>query len=262
MKFFRLLAAVCLVLALLASSALADPRYPARQGSVTDAAAVLSASTAGEVGEAVRTLEDKTDITLHVVTVDFLDGVTCAAYAEGLRSRWELEDEDVLLLLAVGEDTFGLYGGDAFTSRIPQSTQQKLLYTHLQSPFMNQDYDGALQAFIPALLTECGKVWDKTIDLKGLLGAPEATAAPLNAEDWLQRRLDQHRSEPDAPRRIIDEDEDTGVSLGKVILTIFLLTVIFGKKNRRHGRPGCGCGCMPFSSLLAALGLWKLWDKD
>jgi len=45
-----------------------------------------------------------------------------------------------------------------------------------------------------------------------------------------------------------------------VILTLFLLSVIFGKKPR--ARRGCGCGCAPFSSLLAALGLYKLWDKD
>ena len=58
------------------------------------------------------------------------------------------------------------------------------------------------------------------------------------------------------------------MSLGKVILTVFLLMIIFGNRGHRRGRGrrddrrGCGCGCMPFSSILAALGLWKLWDRD
>ena len=47
---------------------------------------------------------------------------------------------------------------------------------------------------------------------------------------------------------------------GKVILTVFLLMVIFGNHGRRR-RSCMGCGCAPFSSILAALGLWKLWDK-
>ena len=65
--------------------------------------------------------------------------------------------------------------------------------------------------------------------------------------------------------RVTREDKSTGFSLGKVLLTIFLLMVIFGNhqgRRGRRGRNGCGCGCAPFSSILAALGLWKLWDKD
>jgi len=44
---------------------------------------------------------------------------------------------------------------------------------------------------------------------------------------------------------------------------VFLLMVIFGGDRRRRRGCGCfGCGCAPFSSLLAGLGLWKLWGDD
>lgn len=261
-KKFQLLLIALLALVLVCTSAMAEPRYPEKQDSVTDAAAVLSASTVSDLNKAAAKLEKAVDADLYIVTVDFLDGHTVKTYGEGLQEKWDLGDKDVLLLLAVGEDQFGLYGGRDFDRKVAPSTQQKLLSAHLQAPFMAQDYDGALRAFIPALITECAKAWKEDIDIGGLLGAPEASLTPFNAEEWLQRRVEQ-RTETRTVHHVTDEDEDTGISLGKVILTIFLLTVIFGKKDRRrHGRPGCGCGCMPFSSILAALGLWKLWDKD
>ncbi|MBQ7866271.1 MAG: hypothetical protein IJ350_07860, partial [Clostridia bacterium] len=86
-------------------------------------------------------------------------------------------------------------------------------------------------------------------------------------EEWSQRwneanvKVDTDVKVKTGLERVTEEDKDTGFSLGKVILTVFLLMVIFGKKDRR-GRHGCGCGCAPFSSILAALGLWKLWDNE
>lgn len=255
MKFSRLLV-LLLALTLLCSAALAEPRYPARQQYGADAAAAFSSSTLRDLNKICEELEEEINVELHVAAVDFLDGVSITAYGEGLRSKWDLGSKDVLLLLAVGEDQFGLFGGDDFNEKLPVSTQQKLLSACLHTPFMAQDYDGALRAFIPALVEECAKAWNEDLDVGGLLGAPQTTAEPFSVERWF---LQQVEPEPEPERRITDEDEDTGLSLGKLILTIFLLSVIFGKKKHRRRS---GCGCMPFSSILAALGLWKLWDKD
>lgn len=267
MKKLRLLLSLLLALCLLASTALAQPRYPAQQGTVTDSAAVLSAQTVSDLNTAADKLKQKTGISLSIVTVDFLDGSTMAAYGEGLRDQWDLGSKDALLLLSVGEDQFGLYGGKELTARLDTFTQQKLLTAHLQTPFLAQDYDGALRAFIPALVTECAKAWNTSIDLGGLLGEPETTAAPFDAQEWLQQRFERLTERDDEDKhRVMDEDEDTGISLGKVILTIFLLWVIFGKRRRRRSRgyhPRVRSRRkFPFVAILAALGLWKLWDKD
>lgn len=263
-------AIVCLALAcmLLVSTALAAPRYPATQGRVTDAAAVLSAAVVTDLTTASERLQKAAGVTLTVATVDFLDGASLQSYGEGLRAVWGLEDEDLLLLLCVGEDKFGLFPGGDVTDRLSSATQQKLLSAYLEAPFLRQDYDGAVRAFVPTLITECAKAWRTEVDLSGLLGTPAATAAPLSVEDWLTRRGDEPEATESPARRVTEEDEDSGVSLGKVILTVFLLMVIFGNRGHRRGRGrwddrrGCGCGCMPFSSILAALGLWKLWDRD
>jgi len=77
--------------------------------------------------------------------------------------------------------------------------------------------------------------------------------------DWLTRRVE---TEKRVERQTVKlQDDESGISLGKALLTIFLLMVIFGNSGKRRNRRGCGCGCMPFSSLLAGIGLWNLWGK-
>lgn len=250
--------ALALLLLLLVSVAVAAPvpRYPARQGLVTDNAAVLSTSLVKDIGTLNNRLQGNDLGQLAVVTVDFLDGATIEQYASGLRTTWGLDDKTSLLLLAVGEDQYLLDGSSLPISR---QTQQKLLSAYLEEPFLRQDYDGALTAFLPALAAELSKARGKTVDTTGLFGLA-STSTQQRSQAWTERP--QATSAPTAAQRFTQEDEESGFSLGKVFLTVFLLMVIFGNSGRarRRGNPGgCGCGCAPFSSILAGLGLWKLW---
>lgn len=260
--------AILLALLLLGSAALAEPRYPTRQDHVTDAAAVLSQSTVKDLASFADEVDDETSMDFYLATVDFLDGATLAEYAEGLRAKWRLGDDDLLLLLAVGEDKFGSFGGEDVNRKLSPQVQDKLLSAYLEGPFLQQRYDEAIALYIPALTAEINKAFNENIRLTGLFGQTEPTQTLEDwAEDWMQRMTDASEKVRTNVQvrtgleRVTQEDKDTGFSLGKVILTIFLLMVIFGKKNR-YGRSGCGCGCAPFSRLLAALGLWKLWDNN
>lgn len=241
-------------------SALAEPRYPASQGAVTDAAAVLSSSTVLDLRELAKILDDEGTLQLYVVTVDFLDGAQLSGYAEGLREKWDLDSDALLLLMAVGEDKFGLFGGDDVNDHLSPSVQQKLLSTSFETPFLRQDYDGAIAALMPALTTEIGKAWKEDIAIAGLFGTVGKTSFSTE-NDWLDRAVEYASSHDWYSQRAREEAVDTGVSMGKVILTVVLLLIIFGNRGKRRNREGCGCGCMPFSSLLAGWGLWKLWKK-
>ena len=268
-RFLSLLVAMLVLFACL--PACAAPRYPERQGGTTDAAAVLSQSTLRDLATYAQRLKDETDIDLFVVTVDFLDGETLSSYGEGLFTQWKLDDDSLLLLLAVGEDKFATFSGRDVTRRLSRQVQDKLLSTSLEGPFLRQAYDEAIASFIPALTQEINKAFDADVSVGGLFG--QAGSESLSVEEWADewaRRWDAAHDEEPAPDsvgdRVTREDKSTGFSLGKVLLTVFLLMVIFGNfsdRRGRHGRHrGCGCGCAPFSSILAALGLWKLWDKD
>lgn len=268
-RFLSLLVAMLVLCACL--PACAAPRYPERQGGTTDAAAVLSQSTLRDLAIYAQRLKDETDIDLFVVTVDFLDGETLSSYGEGLFAQWKLDDDSLMLLLAVGEDKFATFSGKDVTRRLSRQVQDKLLSTSLEGAFLRQAYDEAIASFIPALTQEINKAFDADVSVGGLFG--QAGSESLSVEEWADewaRRWDAAHDEEPAPDsvgdRVTREDKSTGFSLGKVLLTVFLLMVIFGNFNDRRGRHGrrrgCGCGCAPFSSILAALGLWKLWDKD
>lgn len=246
----------CLLLALLCLciTATAEPRYPEKQGPVTDAAAVLSQSTMKNLNAFAEEVDDKTSIRFYVATVDFLDGASLSNYANGLRQYWEMDDDELLLLLAVGEDKFGSFGGDDVNGCLSSQVQDKLLSAYLEEPFLQQRYDEAISRYIPALASELNKSFDGDIDLNGLFGQAQETTVDW-ADEW-SNHLDKlfQVDEPSPIDRVTHEDKDTGFSLGKVILTIFLLSVIFGKRRGRRG-------CNPFTRLFAALGLWKLWDR-
>lgn len=255
-RLVSLLLAALLCLPLI--SALAEPRYPNSQGIVTDAAAVLSSSTVQDLRKLGEEFDDILE--LYVVTVDFLDGATLSSYAAGLRGKWDLDDNALLLLMAVGEDKFGFFGSQYVNDHLAVSVQQKLLSTSFEAPFLQQDYDGAITALMPALATEIGKAWHEDIDITGLFGTVSKNSFSTE-NDWLDRAAqyayDYERHFEYAREQVVD----TGFSVGKVVLTVLLLLIIFSSRSKRRGRQGCGCGCMPFSSLLAGWGLWKLWKK-
>lgn len=252
----RIIILLLAALLCLPALAMAEPRYPEAQGPVTDAAAVLSPATVQDLRKLADLLEDEHTMNLSVVTVDFLDGATIADYAAGLRDKWSLGKDDLLLLMAVGEDRFGFFGGRDVNKKLSASVQQKLLSTGFEAPFLRQDYDGAIASLMPALATEAAKAWNEDIDITGLFGT--VRTSPLNTEqDWLVRPVER-------TEKHIRYDDDDEFSLGKVILSVILIMILFGhhRKYGRHGdRRGCGCGCFPFSSLLAGWGLWKLWKK-
>lgn len=251
MKRFLSLVLVLLCLCTMAS---AEPRYPEKQGAVTDAAAVFSQSTMKDLAAFAKEVDNETSIRFYVATVDFLDGASLSNYANGLRQYWELDEDDLLLLLAVGEDRFGSFGGDEVNRCLSTQVQEKLLSACLEEPFLLQQYDEAITRYVPALANELSKVFDEELDLNGLFGQTQQAQV-----DWAQELSDRldglfQEDEPSPMDRVTHEDKETGFSLGKVILTIFLLSVIFGKRRGRRG-------CNPFTRLLAALGLWKLWDR-
>lgn len=262
MKRIAIMLACVLLLSLLCTPALAAPRYPQRQGVVTDAAAVLSADTVTHLRTVADDLSRKANIALSIVTVDFLDGSDATAYAQGLQQHWQLDDNSLLILIAVGEDHCIASGGSSV--KLPAATLTKLVSTYLEPSILRLDYNGAMYAFIPQLLTEVNKTYNVNITAEAFGIMPAATAVPFSYTDWMTSRQTARQASGDvagaALPRASAKNDDGGFSLWKIILTFFLLSTIF-KNSKRLQRHGCGCGCFPFSRILAAFaGLFHLWD--
>lgn len=246
-------------------SAAPQPRYPQKNGPINDFANVLSAQTVQELNAFAEEVQKETGASFYLATVHFLDGQEISAYAQSLAARWELGEKDLLVLLAVGQDAYHAWAGSELEQKIPSASRQILLSQQLHAPFLEQQYDRALTAYIPALADALGKAYGESIALTGSL-APAATAAPVRGIEWSYifdaDEDDNAEDVEDRVRRVIrGEEKRSGISLGKTIALAFVLYLIFGDKKK--GRSGCmGCGCSPIGWLLAAFGLQKFFDND
>lgn len=225
-----------LLLCLAVSCACAEPRYPSRTGETTDAAAVLSHTTL----EDLRTLDSRLDkadaLRLRIVTVDFLDGEDVQDYAETLFERWSLDDEDVLLLMAVGEDKYAIATGEDVDRLLAASTMSKLLAASFEEPFMNQQYDQAVAAYVPTLVREINKVCGTSVNTSGLFGRSSTGLF----DNWAVS-LRQKDSEAESGSVLTREDDRTGFSLLKVIAIVAVLLIVFGsfrRSGKRNPKPG------------------------
>lgn len=247
----------------------AEPQavLPEKNGEINDFANVFSAQTLEETEAFRRELEKKTDVSLYLAAVHFLDGQEISGYAQALARKWELDENSLLILLAVGEDNYYAWAGDEVEKKLPSASRQILLSQHLQTPFLAQQYDQALIAYVPALSDALGKAYGKSLTLTGRM-APLATPAPARGFDWSQLFI----YEPEDVRRVDEQVEDrlreffqgeekgSGISLGKTLVIALVLWLIFGKKKERGGCMGCGCA--PIGWIVAALGLQKFFERD
>lgn len=241
--------------------------YPEKNGPVNDYANVLTAQMAAELKTFHEDLKEKTGVGLYMVTLHFLDGQDIRAYAQGLFDQWTLEEKDLLVLLAVGEDGYYSCAGRSLEKKLPESSRQILLSQHLQKPFAAQQYDQAMVDYIPALAASLGKSFGKTIPLTGSF-APQTAAASAQGFDWSRLFVIGREEAEQVDKQVEDklrqllgkEEKGSGISLGKTLTLAFVLWLIFGKKKHRRGLKGCGCS--PLGWIIAALGLQKFFDRD
>lgn len=95
----RKILALVLLFSLLGIPGVYAADIPAQQGVVTDGAGLLTAQEA----DAITRLAATDRYTVHVLTIDSLDGADSAGYAEDVYNAWGLKARDILLLIAYND---------------------------------------------------------------------------------------------------------------------------------------------------------------
>ncbi|WP_342420294.1 TPM domain-containing protein [Paenibacillus sp. FSL E2-0178] len=95
----RKILALVLLLSLLQIPGVYAADIPVQQGVVNDEAGLLTAQEA----EAITRMAATDRYTLHILTIDSLDGADPASYAEEVYDTWNLKTRDILLLIAYGD---------------------------------------------------------------------------------------------------------------------------------------------------------------
>ena len=211
---------------------------------------------------------DHADIDLHVATVHFLDGMEPQTYAEQLFRKWQLSEEDVLLLCAAGEDSFAVFMGDEAERVIGRSNAENLLYTSSEfgQLFRKQQYDAAIAAFCNGFNHLLEKQTGDSVRMNGLFGqqalsVPEKLDA-YGGELWrdVMDAINETTSDYQEHHRR-EEREENGLTAGGWIVLIILILIMF-RRNRFDRAHRYGCGCSPLGWILGLLGLGFLFKKD
>lgn len=173
-----LIALLLTLLLLCAVPALGEARFPAVGGVVTDDANVLSLSMAKDIAAYAQKLESDVSVKVRVAVVQFLDGETAQTYADTLFTRWELDEDSVLLVGAAAEDTFAAASGDKVRQKISDGSLNSLLYSSgFADAFQAQRYDEAFGKLMVGFNSLAAKQYGKTVELGGLFAAYQTQTA-------------------------------------------------------------------------------------
>jgi len=177
----RFLCLLVMIVCLCAFPALARVTYPEKRGYVNDDAAVLSMQTAKDID----LLNDRMNgAEFTVVTRHFLGGADAQEYCKGLFDYWWLDEDDVLLLLVIGEERYAVVMGDAVKSCMSEEQLSSLLSSQLRAPFINErDYDGAIGSFLLSVSAQIARGMGENLNTGGLFGTEETVKSEV-FDNW------------------------------------------------------------------------------
>jgi len=208
LKFFR--AAVCLSLFLLTSlvahAEKTDQLKP--QGYVNDFAGVLSPSAKAQLTALCTEVDQKAHAQIAVVTVHSLDGQAVEDYAVDLATKWGIgpkkADRGILILLAVEDRKYWTTVGYGLEPILPDGKVGG--FGREAVPLLRAgDYSGAVLLITRRVADVIAA--DKGVTLSG------SSPAPVRS----------------APR------EDSGWSIGQILLLLFIIFVVYSMMKRGGG---------------------------
>jgi len=242
---------VCALLTLNPLNALGMARMPQMRGTVTDDANVLGAQAAADVSAYAERLTEEAGIDFFVAVVHFLDGLDAQTYADELFARWNLDDSDVLLLTAAGEDSYAVSVGSQVQQELGKANVESLMFTASQFGAMvkGQQYDAAMAEYCTALNALVERQMGESIRMDGLFGQ-EAVSPVQQAQAYASHLWDDVMTAIDdsSQHYVFDHDreerEEDGLTAGGWILLIVLVFIMLrrNKAEKRYNRkrhPGC-----------------------
>lgn len=160
----------------------AETQYPLSQGIVTDLAEVLGEDVTWDLKTLAQRMNDEGLGSIRVVTRHFLGGTDASVYAKALFDAWGLGDEDVLLLMVIGEESYAMEAGAAARAALSNDTRTSLLATHFRNAFLQRKYGEAVWDVSVQTCAALAKAAGVTVSVSGLFGASAVQNAPAKPQ--------------------------------------------------------------------------------
>lgn len=244
MKTGALLLALALCLGTV-SLAYAETEYPPRPDrTVSDLAGVLGEQAIEDTETLNERLLDAAGGRIFVLTRHFLGGADTQQYADQVFKVWNLEKDDALLLIVIGEEDFALSLGANSKNALPTESRNTLLGT-FRNAYKARQYDEALAALVLSLGQTMAKAKGNSLDAVGLFGtaAIQSTPQPQTVDDYWYGMF--ARDDYDA-RKNDDETywedrqnqwrfEESSINWRSVIIWGLVIYFLFFRRKRRRG---------------------------
>jgi uncharacterized protein len=151
-------AILALLVALIATAALAAPTFPALSGRVVDDAHVLSAQTAADLDTKLADLETKTGRQLVVVTLPSLQGYDIEDYGYQLGRAWGIgqkgQNNGVLFIVAPAEHKVRIEVGYGLEPILTDALSSVILQEQVLPRFRSGDVSGGVVAGTDAIIKQ------------------------------------------------------------------------------------------------------------
>lgn len=216
----RLIAAVALVLALLASPALAQDYPAAPDGPILDAADIIPADQEAALDLQLRDYNEQTGRAVIVATVASMDGADVDSYSRGLAEFWNIggaeTEEGVLLFVARDDRKMAIKTARGLDDRLTDISAGRIIRNTMRPAFRAGDFGGGITQAV-----------DEIIERLDLSPADARAIAEAEAAAEAQR------------------EEEGGFPIGTIIwlvfiLFFFILPMFSRGRSRRYRRGGVG----------------------
>ena len=227
-----------LVLGLCAAGcAMADTDYPPFQGIVADVAGVLGEKTVSDLQALSDRLESSAGSHVYVLTRHFLGGADATTYAQKVFEVWGLGEQDALLLMVIGEESYALTVGPFFKTVLGAETLNSLLATQFRTAFLNREYDEAAAGLAVSLGQAMAKAVGDTLDVSGLFGraAVQSTPQPQSWNEIFQGMFAQDDYQEESWNWDREwNDEETHVNWRGIIIWALVIYFLFFRRKRHR----------------------------
>lgn len=181
--------------------------FPELTGRVVDAANILSPATEADLTAKLATLETQSQRQFVIATVPDLQGYEVSDYGYQLGRHWGIGDKErndgVVLLIAPNERKMNISVGYGVEPVLTDAMSGSIIRNEITPKFKDGDFDGGVTAGADAIIRQ--------------LTLPPEEAQRIAAE--------------------AAAEEDSGDTIGMIIfwtfVVIFILLLVFGKKNGR-----------------------------
>jgi uncharacterized membrane protein YgcG len=201
---------------------------------VNDFANVLDEETENLIAQNGYALEEKTEVQLVLVTVNFTDGIPISEYTADLFNEWKLgsveKNDGFLILLSIGDEDYWAVQGKGLEASLTSGEISQILFDYLEEDFDKENYNEGAAKIYMAFASRLGGnlINDRSLNDRGLNPEPIKGTADISPKT-------NFPIQTSVPTKVL-KPIFLGISFLKIPSVFFFLFIILIFRRKRYYR--------------------------